>query len=136
MDMSTINWLAVVVAAVAMWVLGALWYSPALFAKPWMKACGFTEAHMKQKANLPLMFVTSFVLGLLMAVNLAFYLNAPTTTGAFGAAAGAAAGIGWVALAIGMSAMFEKRPFAYVLINGGYYACSLTLMGFIIGAWR
>jgi hypothetical protein len=136
MDMSTINWLAVLVAGAAMWVLGSLWFSPVLFAKPWIKACGFTDAQMKQKSNLGLMLVTSFVLGLLMAVNLAFYHNSPTTTGAFGAAAGAAAGIGWVGLAFAMSAMFEKKPFAYTLITGGYYAVSLTLMGFIIGAWR
>jgi hypothetical protein len=136
MNMATINWLAVFVAALAMWVLGAIWYSPVLFVKPWIKACGFTEEDLKKKSNMGLMFGTSFLLGLIMAANLAMFLNDPKATAGFGAAAGAAAGIGWVALAISMNAMFERRSFTYILITGGYYSVSFILMGAILGAWR
>ncbi len=37
MDMNSINWLAVFVAGISAFVLGGVWYSPALFGKAWMK---------------------------------------------------------------------------------------------------
>jgi hypothetical protein len=37
---------------------------------------------------------------------------------------------------MGIVSLFERRPFSYVLINGGYLTVALTLMGAILGAWR
>ena len=81
-------------------------------------------------------FLIAFVLSLVMAVNLAMFLNAPGTTLAFGAMAGFLAGAGWVLVGIGIVAMFENRPWKYVLINGGYLTVALTVMGVILGGWR
>ena len=77
-----------------------------------------------------------FVLSLVMAVNLAMFLNAPGTTLTFGIAAGFAAGFGWAAMGLGIVSLFEQRPLAYALINGGYLTLALTLMGAILGGWR
>jgi hypothetical protein len=82
------------------------------------------------------MFGGSFVLCLIMAANLAAFLGGPDTTVAWGAAAGALAGGGWVACGIGVVALFERRPAAYTFINGGYWTVALTMMGAIVGAWR
>jgi hypothetical protein len=71
-----------------------------------------------------------------MALNLAAFLSGPDTTVAWGATAGALAGVGWVALGIGVVALFERRPLAYTLVNGGYWAVAFTVMGAILGAWR
>ena len=49
--------------------------------------------------------------------------------------AGFMTGFGWVALAIGIIALFENRPIKYVLINGGYMVLAFTVMGAILGAW-
>ena len=130
-----INYLAVVAAALSAFVLGAIWYSPLLFQRPWMKANGFSDADVN-KGNVMAIFGVSFVLSLLMAFNLAAFLAGPDTTAAWGAAAGALAGVGWVAFGIAVIALFERRPAAYTLINGGYWAIALTVMGAIIGAWR
>jgi hypothetical protein len=46
------------------------------------------------------------------------------------------AGFGWVALSVTMIAQFERRPAAYVLVNGGYVTTSFTIMGAILGGWR
>jgi hypothetical protein len=43
-----INFLAVVVAAVAAFIIGGLWYSPLLFAKPWVNAHGYSEEQVKE----------------------------------------------------------------------------------------
>lgn len=135
MDFSTINWLAVTVAALSSFIIGALWYSPALFAKPWMRANGFTEEDMKG-ANMGKIFGLAFLWTLIMSVNLAMFLNAPGTDVSFGAFAGFAAGFGWVAMGFFVVGLFERRPTAWMLINGGYMMVALTVMGVILGAWR
>ena len=131
--MGNLNLLAIVVAAVVTFVIGGLWYSPALFHRAWMRANKFTEADVA--GNMGLIFGVAFVFALIMSLNLAMFLDAPDTTMAWGAAAGGLASI-WVALGIGTVALFERRPFSYMLINGGYWVVSLVLMGAIIGAWR
>lgn len=71
-----------------------------------------------------------------MAFNLAMFLNDPKTTLAWGATAGFLAGFGWVAMGMGIVSLFERRPFSYVLINGGYLTLALVIMGAILGGWR
>ena len=82
------------------------------------------------------MFALALVLSLVMAVNLAMFLNDPKTTLAFGAMAGFLAGFGWAAMGIGIVSLFERRSLSYVLINGGYLTVALTVMGVILGGWR
>ncbi len=135
MDMSTLNWWAILAATLAAFVLGGLWYSPVLFGKLWMRANGFREEDLN-KGNLGKIFGLAFVFTLVMALNLAMFLNDPKTTAAWGATAGFLAGFGWVALGIGIVALFERRPFTYTLVNGGYMTVALVIMGAIIGAWR
>lgn len=136
MDMSTINWLAVLVAGLSAFLLGGLWYSPILFYRQWLEANGFTDEQVQAGANPARSFGFSFVFALLMAVNLAMFLNDPSTTAGFGAFAGFAAGFGWAGLGLGIVALFEQRPWSYILINGGYLTVALTVMGVILGAWR
>jgi len=81
-------------------------------------------------------FGLSFLFSWIMAYNLAAFLAGPDTTVLWGATAGALAGVGWVALSIGILGLFERRPWKYVLINGGYFTASFVAMGVILGAWR
>jgi len=77
--------------------------------------------------------VLAVVLTLVMAVNLAMFLNDPKTTLAWGATAGLLAGFGWVMMGMGIVSMFERRPLAYLLVNGGFLTVVLVVMGAIIG---
>lgn len=132
--MGNLNVLAIFSAAIVTFVIGGLWYSPALFHRPWMHANRFTDADLAG-GNLGLIFGLAFVFAVGMAFNLAMFLESPDTTLAWGAAAGGLASI-WVVLGIGTVALFERRPAAYTLINGGYWVVSLIAMGAIIGGWR
>src|SRR5215212_194323 len=76
MDMTTINWLAIFVAGISAFVLGGVWYSPALFGNAWMKENRLTIDDVK-KGNKGKIFGWSFILSLVMAANLGMYLNAP-----------------------------------------------------------
>lgn len=135
MDFSALNHIAVLAAALSMFVLGGLWYSPVLLGKVWMKANGFTAADLQRGSPLRI-FGLSLVCAVIMAYDLAMFLSGPGTTAAWGATAGFLAGFGWVALSVTMIAQFERRPAAYVLVNGGYVTVSFTVMGAILGGWR
>src|SRR6476660_2020302 len=105
MGFSSINYLAVVAAAVSTFVLGGLWYSPLLFGKAWMRANNFTDADV-QTFSKARMFGWSIVFSLVMSLNLAMFLG-PNTNATWGMTAGALAGFGWVALAIAIVGVFE-----------------------------
>jgi hypothetical protein len=132
--MPQVNWLAVIAAAISMFVIGGLWYS-ALFAKPWQKAAGLSDDDLK-RGSPAVIFGLAFVLALLMAANLAFFLAGPTTTVPFAIGASVAAGLGWAAFGLAIVALFERRPLSYFLINGGYLTVAFAVMGLILGLWR
>lgn len=133
MNIHTLNVWAILAAAISAFVIGGLWYAPFLLGAVWKRANGFTTDPPAAGAK---GFTIAFLLSLVMAVNLAMFLNAPGTTLAFGATAGLLAGAGWVATGIGIVAVFEHRSLIYVLINGGYLTVALTVMGAILGGWR
>jgi hypothetical protein len=132
--MPAVNWLAVIVSALSTFLIGFLWYSPAVFGNAWMKENGFTEESMKN-ANMVMIFGTSFILSLVASINLAMFLG-PDQDAGMGAFYGFLAGFGWVATFVGTHYLFERKSFKLFLINAGYSVVSLTLMGTIIGAWK
>jgi hypothetical protein len=134
MEFPEINYLAVLVSALAFFLLGSIWYSPILFANAWMKELGFTKENMAG-GNMFKTFGLSFLLMLIMAFNLAAFIGNGQGF-QFGLTAGALAGIGWVALAIGVNFLYERRSFRMWLITAGYMAIGFTIMGAIIGAWQ
>lgn len=131
---STLNWWAIIVASVSAFVLGGLWYSRMMFGNAWMKVAGMTEETVQQ-GNPAKIFGGAFVLTLIAAINLAMFLG-PKSDLAFGIAAGAATGIGWIMPAFGVVYFFEHRPARQWFINGGYWVVTFIVMGAIIGAWH
>src|SRR6478609_9082550 len=134
MNIGTLNVWAILVAAVVAFMLGAVWFSPALFGTAWKRANGF-GADEPPKAN-ALMMILAFVLTLVMSANLAMFLNDPKTTLAWGATAGFLAGFGWMVMGMGIVSIFERRPWTYVFVNGGFFVVDLVVMGAILGGWR
>ena len=134
MDLSQINYFAVVVAALISFVIGGAWYSPALFGKAWQKENGFADDHAKD-ANMAKIFGTSFLLSLIIAFNLAAFLG-PDSDLVSGMIYGGLAGIGWVAASLGILYLFEKKSMKLFLINAGYQAVTYIIMGGIIGLWK
>jgi len=98
--------LAALVAAVSMFLVGGLWYSPLLFAKPWMNDNGLTDAELQ--GGTARVFGGAFVLSLLMAFNLAAFIG-PDPALPFAVAASGAAGIGWVAASFRLVYLFERK---------------------------
>ena len=133
--MPVINWLAVGAAALSMFVIGGVWYSPLLFDKAWRRAGNISDADMA-RGNPAVIFGVAFVLCLIMAANLAFFISGPQVTLGFAIGAAVAAGLGWATLSLAVIALFERRPLSYILINGGYLTIGFAVMGLILGLWR
>ena len=134
MDLSSLNYWAILVAAVSTFLIGGLWYSPMMFTKPWMKENGYTEEDLKG-ANMPMIFGVAFILALIMSFNLAAFLG-PEQNLVWGISAGALAGIGWVATAFGVTYLFERKSMKLFLINAGYHIVAFMVMGAILGVWK
>ena len=127
----TINWLGVLLAALTTFVVGGLWYS-LLFAKPWQKAAGVSDEQLK--FGTVRVFLGSFVLAVVMAVFLAAFIGRGGA--GFGTLDVLAAGVGWVATALGVNYLFERRSPVLFAINGSYNVVTFTAMGAILGAMQ
>jgi hypothetical protein len=137
-----INWLAVLVAAVVIFVLGGLWYSPMLFAKRWIALQGRTEEQMKADAaaaNMPLMYLSAFITGLIIAATMALvfahFNPAISMTAAHGAMFGALVWL-FVAATSYATSLFSMRPRGLWFIDTMYNLVSFVLAGIIIAVWR
>jgi hypothetical protein len=129
-----INHLAVFVCAVMSLVIGGVWWSPLLFAKPWQAANGFTDEELA-KMNPIKTFGITLLLAWIMSYNLAFFLGAPGTTWQWGIAAGLLTAV-WVVGMFIIIALFEQRSLKYITINCGYVIVYFAVIGFILGIWR
>jgi hypothetical protein len=134
MENFTPNYWAIIVSALSTFLIGGLWYSPAVFGKAWMKENGFTEEDMK-KGSMGKIFGLAFFLALISAMNLAMFMG-PEDDPAMGALWGFLAGFGWVATFVGTHYLFERKSFKLFIINAGYSIVALTVMGVILAAWK
>jgi hypothetical protein len=128
------NYLAVFVAALAYWLLGALWYG-VLFNKPWMALENMT-IERAQSVSPVVPYIVSFLLELLIAFSVAqlcIWRNA--NTAGRGASVGVLIWIGFLGPITFMNYMFEMRPKTLFAINEFYPLAGLVLMGAILGAW-
>ncbi|HET7503758.1 MAG TPA: DUF1761 domain-containing protein [Kofleriaceae bacterium] len=130
--MDNVNYLAAAVAALSSFVIGGVWYSPILFANAWQREAGLTDDQLRRGVGKT--FAGAFGLSLIVSVNLAFFLGRHAGV-AWGAGAGALAGVGWAAASLATVFLFERRSAMLILIDGGYLAVAYTAMGAIIGAW-
>ncbi len=131
MESIHINVLAVVIAATSNFLVGGLWYS-LIFTKKWQRLSGVSDKQL-QNGNAKVFFI-SYILSLIMAINLAAFIGREGLP--FGAFAGLAAGFGWVAMALGINYLFERKPFCLYIINATYFVTAFFIMGLILGAMQ
>jgi hypothetical protein len=133
---SHINWLAVLVAAIAFFAVGAVWYS-FLFRDAWIKASGVSMNDPNAKKGASAMFLSSFILIVITVVGLAL-LTARLGSGGWmtGLKVGLVAGVCFCTTAISNSYLYERRPLALHLINSLYNVVGCVVAGIIIAVWR
>ncbi|PYP76412.1 MAG: hypothetical protein DMD35_18755 [Gemmatimonadetes bacterium] len=136
-SLAALNWLAVLAATAVLYVLGGLWYSPALFGPRWRAGVGFVPPHgwkpgaLLYLAPLAGCFVTTLATALLVSITDAH-------SAADGVALGLIVGLGYAAAVAGVDATAPShpRPGALALVVGAYWAVGLTLVAVILSVWR
>jgi len=138
----TINWLAVIVAAIAIFALGGLWYS-VLFQKKWMALQGRTEEQMRAEAanaNMPMMylqaFITAFITAYVMALVFGHFNPVIEFTLLHGAMFGFLFWLGFSGATSYAMAVFSTKPKQLWLIDSGYNLVSFVIAGIILAVWR
>jgi hypothetical protein len=131
-----LNHLAILAAAIILWILGAIWYSRPLFAKPWMAIVGIQKDEAAQKSLVPGM-MASFVCDFILAFMLAhFIIWSGAETWGWGALVGFIVWVGFFAAPNLPQSIYENRPFKLFAINNGYWLVGLPIIGAVIATWR
>jgi len=135
-----VNCWAVLGSAVATMVIGFLWYSPFLFAKPWMVAMGYDPedkariAEMRKSAGLK--YGISFLASLLSAFILGkIIFHLAISTSLYGMKAGLGVWAAFVMTVQLTDKLFTNKPWNLFLINTGYQLACYLAMGAILGKW-
>jgi len=135
-----VHLLPVLVAAIATMVVGFLWYSPLLFAKPWMVLMGYNP---EDKGKLEEMqkgagksYAISFVASLVSAFVLTKIIEiAAVNSALYGMKIGFAVWLGFVTTVQLTGLLFAKQPFKLYAINTGYQLVCYLVMGAIVAVW-
>jgi len=140
MSLMGVNLLPVLVAAIATMVVGFLWYSPLLFAKPWMVLMGYDPndkaALEKMQKSAGKSYGISFLASLVSAFVLAKIILVFTVNSAlYGMKVGFAVWLGFVATVQLTDVLFARRPAKLYLINTGYQMICYLAMGAILAVW-
>ena len=127
------NWIAVLGAALAGFVIGGLWYGP-LLGKAWQAESGLSDEAMKN-ANMAKIFGLTFVLNLVASCILGHVMATYQHPGIHIAAmVGFGVGLGFVATSIGANYLFARKSLKLFLIDAGYWTLVYTVMGAVFGA--
>jgi hypothetical protein len=140
MHLFGVNLLAVLVAAISTMVVGFLWYSPMLFARPWTILMGYNPddkaalAEMQKDAGKS--YGIAFVLSLISALVLGKIIQIATVNAVlYGMKTGFAVWLGFVTTVQATSVLFAKKPFKLYAIDTGYQLVCYVVMGAILAAW-
>ena len=133
--MSTINHVAVWVAGVVQFILGAGWYT--LLGRSWLAGIGKTQEQiMAEHGNSPVPYLISLVTGLVIAYTIAWLLpKLGRQSAAGGAKTGAVLALALIGTTLAQNYAFEARSLSLWLINAGYMVVGMAIMGAIVGHW-
>jgi len=131
-----VNYLAVLIGGVAAQPLGALWYSPALFARPWMRLRGYTEADIEGGDNAG--YVVAFLASLVVAYTLARLVDMVGADSVGDCVAvGAFVWAGFAATVQATQLAFSPNKSVQLFaIEGGYQLAAFVVIGFVIGLFQ
>ena len=126
--MGEMNWLGVLLGAVAFFAVGAIWYT-VLFGKAWQAAVGLSDEQLKTGANMPLIFGTCLLLELLISATVGhmFAYTNPSDRSKMMIAVGLAVGI--MAPAIGIGYLYMRKPLRLWLIDTGHFIAGMAALG-------
>lgn len=138
-SLSDLNWLAVLVAALAYFAIGAVWYAPPLFGKAWSEAGGLATPEPGTRPS-PAIYLTPLIGSVLSAVALGMLATATgTDTLQRGIVLGLVIAIGFAAPIVFVTAQFESekpKPMVWGAITAGYHVVGNLVAAIIVATWQ
>ena len=130
------NWLAIAVATIAYFFIGAIWYT-ALFGKKWVAYQKIDVNDPKMKEGSGVIMFMSFLLMGITVICLALLVEKMQLTQALsGIKLGLLTGIGFAVSAVSISYLYTKKPFGLHMIDGGYHLVGHILAAVILCIWQ
>ena len=132
--MAEINWLAVLLGALAFFLVGAIWYG-VLFSKAWQKAAGMSDEKI-QSGNMALIFGLTFLAELVISLTL--WHGIARSGASDRAVMMMALGFGATIMvpAIGINYLYLRKTLAHFLIDAGHFIAGMTAMGGVFLLFR
>ena len=136
-ELQNLNYIAIVIATIASYVLGFVWYHWAVFGKAWANALGLTKEEADNTEGLGGAFAISLVSGLTKTIFIALLMSATDISGVLsGALFGVVIATVFTVTSLGYYNGFARIPSKLTFINSAHSVVELALMGAIIGAWH
>lgn len=140
MLLSSTDILPILLAAIINMVIGFAWYSPLLFAKPWMRLMGFDIKLLKkqQQDSGPLYLLSFFAAIVQSLVLVTLFELTGVTTISLGWAFGFILWVGFIFPTELTGALFSKEKFSLQLlfINTTYQLTAVLAMATLLAVWR
>ena len=135
--LSNLNWLHILVATIAYFIIGAIWYS-FLFQKPWIRYHNIDMNNPEGKKGVGIIMFTSFIWTFITVTALAVLISKISLDGGILSAVkiGLLTGVCFSAIAISTTYLYLKKPLALHLIDGGYHIAGQIVAAIILGVWR
>ena len=137
-SLGELNWLAVIVGALVYFALGALWYSPAIFGRPWMRSIGWDPE--RGATGGAMTYLVPVVAYLVMSVGVGMLAAATgSDTLVEGIVLGLIVGVLLSLMHTFVDASFDPmkpEPWTWFAINGTYHALGLIIVAVIVSVWR
>jgi hypothetical protein len=131
-----INWIAVLVGAIAYFMLGAIWYS-ALFKNKWIEYSGINMEDPNLKKGVGITMFASFIMMFVTSVAIAFLAYRVGMWGWMsGVKLGLLTGVCFASTSMAINMLYEKKPLGLFFINGGYQVLGNIIAAIIIVCWR
>ena len=130
--MGPVNWLAVVLGAVAFFAVGALWYT-ALFGKAWQREVGLGEEELR-RGNMPLIFGLCFLAELVIAWMLGHLIARTSAQPHVIMMFALGFGAFLMSPAIGINYLYQRKSLKLWLIDAGHFVVGTAAMGAVFVA--
>lgn len=130
--LSQTPWLNVLVATIAYFALGAIWYGP-LFSKAWIRGHNININDPDAKKGVAGIMIASFVVFFVVCLVLSVVLRANMVGNVVPAAKwGLLLGVGFAASTHTISYLYLKKPLSLHLIDGLYHVIGITLAAVVL----
>lgn len=133
-----INWWAVLVAAAAYFMLGALWYSKALFGNKWAQLVKLDMSNPDLKKGMGTMMFSTFILISIVCIGLALLIGMINFDDnyLYGIKLGLLTGLAFATTAVSIGYVYENKPTNLYLISNGYHVLGHVIAATILVLWR